>query len=274
MNDAMLTKRPNDPLSTAVMDRDRNVIDMVTEALELKNVVLAYQPVVAANRMNRPAFFEGLIRVLDKTGRPIPAREFITQIDDHPLGRKVDALALELGLRALAENPSLRLSINLSARSIGYTPWLRALDEGLRDDRFIGERLILEITESSALLIPDVVRAFMDELQDKGISFALDDFGAGYSSFRYLRDLYFDIIKIDGQFIRGIHQDPDNQVLTKAMVSIGRHFDMMTVAETVETVEEAQYLAGIGVDCLQGYYLGAPSLKPVWTTGAGKRKAS
>lgn len=274
MEEAMLTNRPNDPLSTAVMDRDRNVIDMVSEALELKNVVLAYQPVAAANRMNRPAFFEGLIRVLDKTGRPIPAREFITQIDDHPLGRKVDALALELGLKALAENPSLRLSINLSARSIGYTPWLRALDAGLRDDRFIGERLILEITESSALLIPDVVRAFMDELQDKGISFALDDFGAGYSSFRYLRDLYFDIIKIDGQFIRGIHQDPDNQVLTKAMVSIGRHFDMMTVAETVENAEEAQYLAGIGVDCLQGYYLGAPSLKPVWTTAAGKRKAS
>lgn len=273
MDNSILTDRPNNPLNTAISERDGNVIAMVREALELKNVVLAYQPVMQSNRQTRPAFFEGLIRVLDKTGRPIPAREFITQIDNHELGRKVDALSIELGLEALRKNPALRLSINLSARSIGYSPWLRALNAGLSDDRFVAERLILEITESSALLIPDVVRAFMNELQDKGISFALDDFGAGYSSFRYLRDLYFDVIKIDGQFIRGIHQDPDNQVLTKAMVSIGRHFDMMTVAETVESAEEAAYLAGIGVDCLQGYYLGAPSLKPTWDPAKFARRA-
>ena len=272
MEDPFLTHRPNDPLSTAVLQRDTNVLEMVAEALETKNVVLAYQPVMASNRMSRPAFFEGLIRVLDKTKRPIPARNFIAQIDNHPLGRKVDALSLELGLKALAENPALRLSINLSARSIGYGPWLRALEEGLSDDRYIGERLILEITESSAIMIPDVVRAFMDDLQDRGISFALDDFGEGYSSFRYLRDLYFDILKIDGQFIQGIHQDPDNQVLTKAMVSVGRHFDMMTVAENVESAEDANYLAGIGVDCLQGFFLGAPSLKPVWSNPRAVRK--
>lgn len=273
MDDAFATNRLNDPLTSAVQQRDGEILAMVAEAIEHKNVVLAYQPVMQSNRHTRPAFFEGLIRILDKSKRPIPARDFIQQVDAHELGRRIDTLALELGLKALRENPALRLSINLSARSIGYAPWLRALAEGLSDDRYVGERLILEITERSALLIPDVVRAFMDDLQNRGIAFALDDFGAGYSSFRYLRDLYFDILKIDGQFIRAIDQDPDNQVLAKAMVSIGRHFDMMTVAECVETAGEAAYLAGIGVDCLQGYHLGAPSLKPVWSSPRTRQKA-
>jgi EAL domain-containing protein (putative c-di-GMP-specific phosphodiesterase class I) len=123
----------------------------------------------------------------------------------------------------------------------------------------VAERLILEITESSAIIMPDLVSVFMTEMQARGICFALDDFGAGYTAFRYLKDFYFDILKIDGQFIRNIATNPDNQVLTQALVSIGRHFDMVTVAESVETSEDARWLVEIGVDCLQGYYFGAPS---------------
>jgi EAL domain-containing protein (putative c-di-GMP-specific phosphodiesterase class I) len=102
----------------------------------------------------------------------------------------------------------------------------------------------------------------MDDLQREGIAFALDDFGAGFTAFRHLKDFFFDIIKIDGQFIRNIHRDPDNQVLTRALIAIARQFEMFAVAEAVETPEEAAFLRAIGIDCMQGYLFGAPTVQP------------
>lgn len=253
-----------DPLSYAVQSRNRSVVQMVDDAVRHKQVLLAFQPVVQARRQDFAAFYEGLLRVKDDTGRIIPARDFITQIEETETGRIMDCLALEKGLAALYEQPALRLAINMSARSIGYERWMRILRRGLSRDPTVAERLILEITESSAMLVPELVISFMEQLQRKGISFALDDFGAGFTSFRYLRDFFFDIVKIDGQFIRGVHGDPDNQVLTRALVSIAQQFDMFTVAEFVESAEDAAFLTSIGVDCLQGYYYGAPTVHPTW----------
>ena len=254
----------HDPLSFAISARDQTILDMVDDAVRHKQVMLAYQPVVPAGQAKNVAFYEGLIRVLDETGRIIPAKDFIGAIETTETGRIVDCLALEKGLRTLTRHPELRLSINMSARSIGYDRWMRILRRGLDADDTVAERLILEITESSAMLVPELVVGFMEKLQKKGISFAIDDFGAGFTSFRYLKDFYFDILKIDGQFIRGIARDADNQVLTTALATIARQFDMFTVAESVERAEDAAYLTAIGIDCLQGYYYGAPSVKPAW----------
>ncbi|PIV77959.1 MAG: EAL domain-containing protein [Rhodobacteraceae bacterium CG17_big_fil_post_rev_8_21_14_2_50_63_15] len=254
----------DNPLSVAVSIRDRSVIDMVKQAVHHKQVMLAYQAVVPAGQQDKPAFYEGLIRVLDETGRVIPARDFIDAVEVTETGRIIDCLALEKGLKTLSDYPDLRLAINMSARSIGYARWTRILKRGLAQDPTIAERLILEITESSAMLVPEIVVGFMNELQRQGISFALDDFGAGYTSFRFLKDFYFDILKIDGQFIRGVATDADNQVLTGALITIGRQFDMITVAESVEKPEDAAYLMALGIDCLQGYYFGAPTVRPPW----------
>jgi len=114
------------------------------------------------------------------------------------------------------------------------------------------------------MLVPELVIAFMEDLQKRGVAFALDDFGSGYTAIRYFKDFFFDILKIDAQFIRRIHSDPDNAALTAALVSIGKHFDMFTIAEAVETVEEAEHLRALGVDCLQGYLFGAPTMRPSW----------
>ncbi|MBD3679705.1 MAG: EAL domain-containing protein [Rhodobacteraceae bacterium] len=253
--------------------RDRETLDMVKDALRRRNVVLAYQPIVNAARPDRPAFYEGLLRVLDPSGRIIPARDFIGAVETHETGRILDCLALELGLAALADNPTLRIAINMSARSIGYARWNAVLEEGLSRDPTTAERLILEITESSAMLMPEIVTAFMADLQGRGIAFALDDFGAGYTAFRYFKEFDFDFVKIDGQFIRGIPHSPDNQVLTRALVSIARHFGMFTIAESVETADEAAFLTALGVDCLQGYHFGAPTIEPVWAEGKTQRRA-
>lgn len=252
----------SDPLSFAVGQRDRDVLTMVERAVASNNVLLAFQPVVTASSQATPAFYEGLIRLLDTTGRVIPAREFIDHIEARELGRQVDCLALDHGLQSLRRNPDLRISINMSARSIGYPRWTQLLEAALLADPGIGERLILEVTERSAILMPDLVSDFMLRLQAKGISFALDDFGAGYTSLRYLKDLYFDILKIDGQFVRNIAGSPDNRALVGAMIGLAGHFGMLTTAESVETAEDAACLTSMGVDCLQGYHFGAPSVRP------------
>ena len=266
--------KKNNPLSVAVQERDRNTIDLVRDALENNRAMLAYQPIVQARTPNQTAYYEGLIRIMDRTGRIIPAREFIDEVETTQLGRKIDCIALKQGLQTLKMVPDLRLSINMSARSIGYQKWTQILDRGLKADPSVAERLILEITESSAMNVPEIVQAFMADLQTRGITFALDDFGAGFTSFRYLKDFYFDIVKIDGQFIRGIHSNPDNQVLTQALISIGGHFEMFTVAEMVESESDARFLMDIGIDCMQGYYFGVPTVRPRWLVDAENAKRS
>ncbi|MDB6176771.1 EAL domain-containing protein [Paracoccus sp. Z330] len=254
------------PLDFAMDQQSRITMPAVRAAVERGNGVLAFQPIVQAQRTHQAAFYEGLIRIIDDSGRIVPLKDFMPAAETTELGRQIDCLSLSLGLRALAEDRSLRLSINMSARSIGYPDWSKTLRQGLSEDPCIGERLILEITESSAMGLPDQVRSFMREIQGYGIALALDDFGAGYTSFRYLRDFCFDMIKIDGQFIREIAEHPDNQVLTRALMSIAHHFDMFTVAESVETADDASFLIDNGIDCLQGYYFGAPTIAPPWKT--------
>lgn len=261
------------PIDSAIDQQARLTLATVHDSVSRGDGVLAYQPVVQADRPDRPAFYEGLIRIIDVTGRLIPLRDFMPRVETTELGRQIDCLSLSLGLQTLAQEPALRLSINMSARSIGHPDWTRTLLQGIAGQDSIAERLILEITESSAMDLPDAVRRFMHDLQGRGISFALDDFGAGYTSFRYLQDFCFDMIKIDGRFIRNIAGQRDNQVLARALQSIAHHFDMFTVAESVETAEDAAFLIEMGVDCLQGYYFGAPTIVPPWRspTSAARR---
>ena len=261
------------PLDHAITQRDGSTLDMVREAIAHKQTLLAFQPVMRASDPTRVAFYEGLIRVLDATGRIIPAKDFMSSIEDNDTGRQIDVLALRMGLSALHDNPGLRLSINMSARSIGYQAWNRMLRRWLDRDATIGERLILEITESSAMQVPELVADFMDQLQPHGICFAMDDFGAGHTAIRYFKDFYFDILKLDGQFIKGIAHDPDNRALTAALISIATHFDMLTVAECVENAEDAEVLSQMGIDCLQGYYYAAPTTRPDWLHSARGRAA-
>ncbi len=254
----------DNPLNAAVTTRDRSTLEMVGEAISHNQTMLAFQPVMQARAPHKVAFYEGLIRVLDETGRVIPAREFMHVVDNTELGRNLDCAALEMGLRSLAQNPSVRISINMSARSVGYRKWMRVLERHLKKDATIGERLILEISEKSAMDLPEIVVDFMDRLQDRGVCFALDDYGTGHTAVRHFRQFLFDLVKIDGEFVRGIHANPDNQILAQALIAIAQQFEMLTVAESVETIEDAEFLVSVGVDCLQGYLFGAPTVRPPW----------
>lgn len=213
---------------------------MVAQAIKNNQAMLAFQPVVIAGDPGRVGFYEGLIRVLDETGRIIPAREFMPIVERAELGREIDVVALNLGLKTLHRNPSLRLSINMSARSIGYHRWMQTLQRWVKKDSTLGERLILEITESSAMDQPELVIDFMARLRKSNISFALDDFGSGYTALKYLKNFLFDVLKIDMLFCDGIAEDPDMQILTRAIADIGQHFDMLVAAEGVERQADAE----------------------------------
>lgn len=268
-----VNKRGN-PLDYAVENRDRATLDMVRDAITHKEVMLAYQPIVQAADPSKVAFYEGLIRVLDETGRIIPAKEFMGAVSDTEEGRKLDCLALELGLRTLQQNPSLRLSVNMSARSIGYRRWMRTLESNLARRPDTAQRLILEISEPSAMQVPELVMDFMDELQAKGIAFALDDYASDLTSFRYFKDFFFDILKVDGQFTKNIHADRENQILAGAMAGIAQQFDIFTVATRVETREDVKTLASLGFDCLQGFLFGAPTVSPKWAKSKAKNRVA
>lgn len=276
-NRADLPSGADNPLSYAVSKRDATILDTVTEAVAYRQTLLAYQPVMRASNQSKVAFYEGLIRVLDPTGRVIPASDFMGQAENTNLGRELDVQALRMGLQSLRDNPGLRLSINMSARSIGYAAWSKLLHGYLEQEPTIGERLILEITEESTMIVPELVMNVMDELQPYGVCFALDNYGSGNTAIRYFKDFYFDILKIDGQFVRGIAKNPDNRAITAALLSVANHFDMLTVAENVETSEDAALLTEMGVDCLQGFYFSAPTVQPAWLrqnqTNAGQPAA-
>lgn len=261
------------PLAATLAEQDRATVAMVRLALRSKRVALALQPVVDAADPTRIAFHEGLIRILDGAGRLVPARAFIGAVEATDAGLELDRAALALGLEALRRDPGLRLAVNMSARSIGAVRWMETLATGLARDETIAERLILEITEASAMAMPELVTAFMTGLQRRGISFALDDFGAGQTSFRYFRDFSFDMVKIDRQFIANVHRDADNQILVRALVMIARQFDMFVVAEGVELAEEAAWLRQHGVDCLQGYLFGLPVTVPAPGRAEARRRA-
>lgn len=252
------------PLEFAITQQSKSTMEMVQDAIAHNQTLLAFQPVMHGLTSGDVAFHEGLIRVLDPTGRVIPAREFMGRIEDTDTGREIDVLALRHGLNTLRHHPELRLSINMSARSIGYRPWMNCLNRFLNETPQIGSRLILEITENSTMQVPELVVDFMARLQPKGICFALDNFGAGTLAIRHFKDFDFDIVKISGQFIRGMAGNPDNQSIVRALHAIALEFGMLSVAESIETEADAHLATQIGIDCLQGYYFAAPTTLPDW----------
>lgn len=260
------------PLAAAAKGRDDAILSTVGAAIRHGETALAFQPVFRAQPPHDALFHEGLIRVFDPAGRIVPARDFVPAIEDTELGRALDCQALDHGLRRLERHPRLRLSINMSARSIGYRPWLTQLETTLDRSPRLGERLMLEIAETSATTVPEQVIDLMDRLQIHGVAFALDHFGSGQTSFRHFREFFFDAVKIDAQFVRDVARTSENQAVVKALVAVAREFDMMVIANAVECVPDAEFLVRAGVECLQGHLFGAPTLRPDWALPEDDRR--
>jgi EAL domain-containing protein (putative c-di-GMP-specific phosphodiesterase class I) len=229
-------------------------------AIGTGNLVIAYQPVIHAEGTRRAAFHECLVRVRENSGRLIAAGEFMPAMEQLGLATLIDRQVLVLALEALARQPGIRLSVNIFPQTMQDAQWMILFHEGTRHDPTLAERLIIEVTETAAMLDPARTLAFMNRLRHAGCAFALDDFGMGHTSFGSLRDFRFDMIKIDGSFITDITTNPDSRFFVEKMVEIAAHFEMMTVAEFVQGAAEARILRDLGVSYFQGFYFGTPSL--------------
>jgi EAL domain-containing protein (putative c-di-GMP-specific phosphodiesterase class I) len=150
------------------------------------------------------------------------------------------------------------LNVNLSGRSIGDRKLAALIENLLTDSRIDPTQLVFELTETAAISNIEEAKAFAHRLCARGCRLALDDFGAGFSSFYYLKSLPFDYLKIDGDFIRGLASSPGNQLVVSAIVGIARGMGKQTVAEFVADEEVAGLLRTIGVNFAQGYHIGIP----------------
>lgn len=250
------------PLAAAMAAQDRETLKTVAEALKDRRMRLAYQPVVYAADPSVIGFFEGFIRLLNLRDQVIPARDFMGAAEQTELGREIDCAALQMGLMSLQRNPQIRVSVNMSARSVGYQRWAGILRRALRDSPKLGYNLILEINATSAMQVPDVLRPFMEEMRNHGIVFALDDYGAGMISLEILQELRFEIAKIEGNLVRDIDRMAGQQAMVRGAIALAQEMGMYIVAEAVETEAEAIWLREAGVGCLQGYLFGAPTVTP------------
>lgn len=253
----------DDDLRMTSLTTDIGWAHRIKEALELQHFVLALQPIC---KVTDPArmYYEVLIRMRNDDGSLIMPSGFLPAAERFGLMPQIDAWVVResIGLMkmALAADLQLRLSINLSAYSVEDTSIPELIQQLVTEHEIPAENIMLEITESVAMDNLHTASTRLRQLQELGCRTALDDFGIGYSSFAYLKDLPIDVVKIDGSFVKSIHTDPLHKALVRSINDIAHAMGKQTVAEFVENAEILAELNELGVDYAQGYLLGKPEL--------------
>jgi diguanylate cyclase (GGDEF)-like protein len=231
-------------------------------ALNERRLLAAFEPVVEA-RSRQPAFHECLMRIRRGDGTLIVANDVMPTAERLGLVRLIDHRMLELALGELGTVADLRLSLNVSPSSASHATWWSALEAALAGARGVAERLTVEITESAAIYDLDEAQRFVARLKDLGCRIAIDDFGAGYTSFCNLRKLGVDIVKIDGGFVKNLTSSPEDQAFVRMVIELARQLGLKTVAEWVQDEAAAAILTGWGCDYLQGAVFGEASVAMV-----------
>jgi diguanylate cyclase (GGDEF)-like protein len=243
------------------------VTDEIVTALNEQRIVMAYEPVVEA-RSRRPAFHECLVRMEQDDGQMLLAPDIVPVAERLGLIRLVDHRVLELVIAELANSPAVELSLNISPDTTMDPDWWASIESLMRAHPGVGERLIVEITETVAIQDINDVRGFVTRLKNFGSRIAIDDFGAGYTSFRNLRKLGVDIVKIDGAFVQNIANSADDRAFVQTLIDLARRLQIKTVAEWVQDEKSAVMLREWGCDYIQGRLIGLASSQRPWGAGA------
>lgn len=254
--DCFMTYQPS-PTRETVRQRSMSVADEVISALDENRMRLVLQPIVDA-KTHVPKLYECLLRMHKADGSIVSAGEFISVAEQLGMARLIDRRTLELAVDLLRAHPGLHMSLNVSGLTSADKDWLVSLSELTERERSLTERLTIEITETAAIQDIDQSAHFVDCLKDMGCQVAIDDFGAGYTSFKNLKRLDVDMVKIDGTFVKNLLDDSSDQVFINTMVEIAGTFGMKTVAEWVGDLDTARMLADAGIDYLQGFLYGMP----------------
>ncbi|HTS53013.1 MAG TPA: EAL domain-containing protein [Burkholderiales bacterium] len=249
-----------DAQTTRKMLARLNWNERIEDALEHDLLRLHYQGIFYCGSGER-SHVEALVRMIDRddAGRVVMPGTFIPVAEKTGKILDIDRWVINACASTLARFPALRaIALNVSGRSLNEPTLPRFISDALRLARVEPERLIVELTETSAVSDLHDAQRFIESMRENGVRVCLDDFGSGFSSFAYLKHLDVDMLKIDGQFIRDLPSDRDNQVFVKAIVDVARGLKKLTVAECVEDGATLEVLRSFGVDLAQGYHLEEP----------------
>lgn len=252
--------------SPARSQENRSVLEIaerVKQALKNDRLKLAFQPIIDAET-GQVLFYEALARLFRDDGTIMPAAEFIPIVEQQGLAIELDRHVLGLAVRELEEQKDLRLAINISGLTASQNDWPDYMRHMLASRPDAASRMIIEVTETAAIMDVSETKRLVDTLNSLGSKVALDDFGAGSTSIRHLRTLSLSIMKIDRELLLNLIGNTEQQHLVRMLIQLAKGLGLKTVAEGVETEDVAQWLRQEKVDMMQGYYFGRPSLDRPW----------
>jgi EAL domain-containing protein (putative c-di-GMP-specific phosphodiesterase class I) len=180
------------------------------------------------------------------------------------LVRLIDRRVVTLAVDTLKQHPQAQLTLNVSGITATDPRWFNQIMQMLAEEKDVTSRLTVEITETAALNDLTETARFITGLRELGCAVAIDDFGAGYTSFRNLRVLNVDMVKLDGSFCENLSTNRDNQYFVRSLIDLAQKFELRTVAEWVQTQEDAMLLKSWGIDYLQGAIYGDAISEPHW----------
>lgn len=235
-----------------------NISQKIRKAISEDRMVLYFQPIYDVNK-GKISYYESLVRLRESDGTIVGPAEFIPALEAAGEMHLLDRWIIKLATRTLKEYPELNhIAINLSAQAFKDESLVPTILDSLKTTGVNPNRITFELTESASLFNLNITQRVIAELHQLGCSFSVDDFGSGFSSFAYLKDLPADYIKLDGSFIQNLHKDTVDQALVKAMIQVIQALGKKAVAEYVENESILEILKSMGIDFVQGYHIGHP----------------
>ncbi|AHG18987.1 diguanylate cyclase [Chania multitudinisentens RB-25] len=235
------------------------LLHWVQRSLDNNSFMLMAQPIVG---VRGDAYHEILLRMLDDDGNIVPPGEFMPVIHEFGLAYQLDLWVLRHTLQFMDQNrrvlPSARFAVNLSPSSLCRPSLCKDVREALQQYQIEPYQIVLEVTESHLVQDVKYAKSSLKELRQLGCRIALDDFGTGYATYDRLKELHVDTLKIDGSFVRGMLTSKVDYQIISSICKVALMQRLSIVAEYVETAEQRDMLKSLGVDYMQGYFIGEP----------------
>jgi diguanylate cyclase (GGDEF)-like protein len=243
---------------------DMHIVSQIQNTLDCDGFELMAQPIVPLAGDDNRQRYEILLRMKDGAGNNVPSETFFSAAERYQMMPQIDRWVVSTTLSKLTEHrdylksTGASFAINLSGQSLGDDEILNFIEDEIESTGVPASSLCFEVTESAAVSNRRKAQAFINALREKGCRFSLDDFGAGLSSFAYLKNFKVDTLKIDGSFIRDIVGNRISEAMVVAITQVAKVMELETVAEYVEGAATLKVIARLGVDFAQGHAVGKP----------------